>query len=1192
MKGLKLLAVVAGTLALLTALLVVVALTPAVQTWAVRKAVSGQPGMNIEIGRVAAGWSEAGLSDIRIEKDGAIITARSASARYSLGDYLSRRRLNADQITVEDLLIDLRQAPALAADGTSSTQPSTAPSGGSTPGAPVPTRPTTPMPDPVPSAPFNGLLNEARLPMDLRVAEFTARGRVLLPADRTGTFDFKATGFETGQRGKLAWTIDFADATPAAALKSLRAVGTADVQIAADLRIVLVEVASTATASGPSLPSDQLKLEARAEQPLAAGNEIYSARLGLVRGGTLEPLVGFKGQFAAATKDISGTWDVALKPESLAALLTAIDLPAISASGSGQFTVRPDTGAISAGGSLQGRIAGLEKISPTLAVVGAVQFATQFDGGLADNTARLEKFELNLTGTDGRQLAGIATLQRVTYGLLEKRAVLTDPKAPLGRVSLQALPLAWLQPFAGPITIESGNLSLALAVEAEDNGNRIRARSLEPLAIRALSLRQGNQKLIEQATLTLRPAIDYTAARVTAELIDFNFALPTGDAITGKFTTEITNLATTPAIAFAVQLQAKIIGALKPYLPLDPGPLNTSMGIEGKLEGDVLQLSKASFAANREGGGLLVGADLQQSITANLQSMTFAVAKPDAVAARLRLGEIPLAWADRFIPKSAFAGTLAGGAFDLSLQSADQMTVTTIEPLTLRGVGVTMDGKPQVQALDVGTELSVTRRVDDVTFEIRRLDLRQGETVLAALNATGSTRLGGATTFSAKGRLEADAGALMAQPALAGTAALARGKVVAVFDAAMADTTQIKVALSGRGFVARQNNQALGDFDLTADANLKADGSGTLALPFTLTNGGRKSDLTIQGTFGRSPTTMLFSGKVSSNQIITDDLQLLAGLAPTQPTSPTTPRAKRDEKPFWQGVNGKVDLDLKHVVYGRDYPIRGLKGSVTITDSRLGLDGLQGQFKENPFKLAAEVKFDGRQPKPYNLGGAVDITNLDLGDILRAANPNERPAIETKVTVVAKLSGNGATLPDLVQGTYGTFDVTGSQGTLRALGRKGQAASTVSSIIGIVGALRGSDTTMALSELTAAMNELKFDSFKMHVERGADLNLKVSALEFISPLMRTTGTGGITAQGKEPIQNQPMRFDLQLGTKDQLALLLNKAGLLSNKQDEKGYYLMTYAFTIGGTAAKPDSSQLWKIIGEAAARAAAGSFLR
>jgi hypothetical protein len=46
--------------------------------------------------------------------------------------------------------------------------------------------------------------------------------------------------------------------------------------------------------------------------------------------------------------------------------------------------------------------------------------------------------------------------------------------------------------------------------------------------------------------------------------------------------------------------------------------------------------------------------------------------------------------------------------------------------------------------------------------------------------------------------------------------------------------------------------------------------------------------------------------------------------------------------------------------------------------------------------------------------------------------------------------------------------------------------------------------------------------------------------------------------------------------------------MLGPNRDEKGYQLMTRTFTVGGTPSKPDSSSLWKILGEAAA----GAFLR
>jgi len=242
----------------------------------------------------------------------------------------------------------------------------------------------------------------------------------------------------------------------------------------------------------------------------------------------------------------------------------------------------------------------------------------------------------------------------------------------------------------------------------------------------------------------------------------------------------------------------------------------------------------------------------------------------------------------------------------------------------------------------------------------------------------------------------------------------------------------------------------------------------------------------------------------------------------------------------------------------------------------------------------AGITFAASKPQPYALTAAANVANLDIGEILRAANPSERPALETKVSVDAKLSGNGATLPTLLEGTYGQFDVGGTKGTLRALGNKGKAVGALSSVVGLLGALQGSDTTVASAELAGELNEMPFDKFTAHVDRGADLDLKLTALEFISPSMRLTGTGGITYQKGVPIDQQPLRVELQLAGKEHLAYVLNKAALLAavqddtgthGKQDEKGYYLLKTTFILDGTLAKPDSSQLWSLIGQAAARA-------
>jgi hypothetical protein len=1191
MKGLKIFAFVVGGILVFVAIGIGLALTPSVQTWAVRKAVAKQPGMTIEVSRVAAGPSAADITDLRYVKDGMVVTAKGVSARYSAWDYVSKKRINADSVTIEDLVIDLRNVkPSPSAPGSPSagTPPTTASGSPSAPASPRPASAEK-------KTPFDGLLKQAQLPFDVRVATVVARGRALLPNNQIVTFDLKGSNIETGQRGKLEWTIDFADSTAGAALRALRATGNAAVHITIDRRIDVVEVETIAAAMGPKLAGEQIKLAAKAEKPTATADENYSVNVSLVRGTTVEPLLKSTAQFLAASHEITGSWDLALRTEQLAGLLTGLGLPELAANGAGKFTFNPDTNAVSASGDLQAQTAQLQKFMPALAAIGTVQFKSSFDGSMAGDLARLEKLNLEVSGTDGRKFAQVSSLQKVTYSLTDKRVTLVDPKAELARISLQALPLAWAQAFAKPMMIDSGDLSMVLAVEAEPDGSRVRARAVEPLVIRSVTVRQGDKKLVDQVTLTTKPTVDYSATKIVAQLTELSVTMPAGDSLAGNLSAEVTNFAKTPVIAFVAQIQAKVVEALKPYLPVPTGPLAIAANIEGRHEGQILQLTKNTITVNRDASVLLSSLELQQPIRADLKAMTFTVANPNATAARMRLGEIPLAWAEPFVAKSKLAGSLTGATMDVTMRSIDDLTITTAEPIMLRGVTASMDGKAMAQGLDLSANFAATKRGDTIAYEVRKVEVKQGQALLAAMSVTGEAKLGTKMTVVAKGNFEADAAAMMTQPVLAPFATLSRGRIAAAFDANMAEAIQAKAVISAKNLVAKQDNRALGDLELSLTANVKPDASGTISMPLTLTNAGRKSDVTVDGTFGKAANkeTFLFTGKIGSNQLVVDDFQPLAALAPAgeKPKTPTAPKTTRDTEPFWKGVNGKVELDLKRVLYGKDYVISPVRGTAVITDSKISLDGLEGRFKENPFKVSGGVTFAAQQPKPYSLTASADVQNFDVGAFLRAANPNEKPALETKATLSAKLNGTGGTVGDLGKNAFGKFELTGTKGTMYLLERKGGAGTAVNALaagLSILGAARGSDTASALAEIAKLLNAVQFDSVKMQIERGADLSFKLTSMEVLSPILRMTGSGTVASKSADDIQNAPMNIVLQLGAKEQLGYLLQRVRMLGQNQDDKGYQLMSRTFSVGGTPSKPDSGALWKILGEAAA----GAFLR
>ena len=204
--------------------------------------------------------------------------------------------------------------------------------------------------------------------------------------------------------------------------------------------------------------------------------------------------------------------------------------------------------------------------------------------------------------------------------------------------------------------------------------------------------------------------------------------------------------------------------------------------------------------------------------------------------------------------------------------------------------------------------------------------------------------------------------------------------------------------------------------------------------------------------------------------------------------------------------------------------------------------------------------------------------------MLRAANPGEKPLLESTVKVAAKLSGRGATVPDTVARAFGQFEVTGGPGVLRALGKKGQTVGAASALLGVAGALTGSGNTLALGQLGRELEEMQFDRFTLKVERDAALNFRATTIEFLSPSKRLTGRGAMTYREGAPFDTWPLELEFRLAGKDFMARLLNEARVLSGQQDDQGYYPMAVPFTVNGTLASVNNS-LWKVLAGSAARA-------
>lgn len=1196
-KAFKIFAILAVLLLLGVGALVGLAFSSGFQTWAFRRVVAGQPDLKIEVASVAAGLSQARLTGLKVTVPGVTFTADSADATLSVWAVITSRRLDLGTVSLRNAVIDLRDAAPAASPGPSAvagasdtiTPVTLNPQGTPTSQAPAvpakaPASPAAPAPAARPSD-FNGLLAGLELPAEVSVAKLTANARVLLPQQRTATASVTLADLGRGRRGKLDWKVEVTDARAAAPVQAIHASGSAALTVAANGRITAIETDALAAFEGPGLPADRISLKAKAAPAGAAGDETYEIIAGLERGDQVETVVEGRAEFLRANRRLTGTWKVAARSEQFAALLSGLGLPTLAVAGEGKFSFEPAAGATSASGELDVQASDLGRLSPGLRTLSAVRSHGAFDLRVADGTAVLERLELNLSDATGRRLADIAARQRISVRLADQQLSFANPTAELARVSVQRLPVAWLQPWVADYTLDTGDLSFVVAIEAGTDGNRVRARAVEPVLVQGLSVRQAGRLLIEQATISVRPDIEYTATRMTATLTELKVSLPAGDNIAGSISTQVTGFPKAPVVDFTTDLTGRLAEGFRQQVPELPTAVRFTAAAQGRLAGDDLQVARYSITVNQDAGGLLASVEAAQAFRVNLATSTFAAANPAAAAVRARLGELPLVWIEPFEKRAKLAGMVSGGAIELTVRTVDDITVAAIAPLGLRGATVSWAGQPLVQNLDMTADFTATRKAEVISYNVRRLEARQGETALLRFNAAGSFKPGDKLVGAAKGGLEIpDAGALSRQPVLA-AGGFTRGTVSATFDASMDGAGQVSAVLTTRNLTSRQAPTAPLNLDSNFSLLLRPDGSGTIKLPLTLTAGTRKSDVLFDGAFTQPAGGYTFNGRLSSSQANVDDLQMLAGLIPsTGPAAPATPASRpvvTAAGPFWSGLSGRIEADLKNVQSGT-YVLSAIRGTLVVTDNRIAVSGLEGSFRNNnPFKLSGNLDYVARQARPYVLGGTLDVSGLDVGEILRQANPGERPALETKVNVTGRIASTAAQPDGLLENLTGQFDASGTAGMLRALGKKGETVNALSTALAIFGAVRGSDNALAAAELATALNELRFDKFSMKVERGADLNLQLSALELVSPIMHLTGKGQISYRPGVAIDLQPLTVQVQLSAKDTLAQLLNRAGMLNPTADANGYYPMAKPFTIGGTAAKPDSSQLWRMIAEA-----------
>lgn len=504
MKLFRLSVIAAGGLALLLVGTVIVAFNSSFQTWAGRKALSGQPGMKATLGSLSAGLRRVELRDLRVERDGAVLIVPSLSAEMSVLS-AAANNISVSKLVAKGWTLDLSKpaatAPAATPDsGRAATAAgSTAPAGT----APAPVRAVNSAVDA-----FKGVFAALDLPVDVSIDGVQLEGDVIL-AGSAGRLKTTLSGGGLGARREAKFSFTAQATLTDTKINSAEVRGELVAAMDTSRTFTRLEAKLAAQVRGTPFPNG-VSLQSSVAAGRGAHGETYAVSVANEGG----EILAARADFPRGAQRLDGTWKVDVRDADLAPFALGLPLPAFTAVGEGRFDTDARFAAVHVLGRLNAAASRLEVIRPQLAALGELKVVAEFDVAEHDGTVSVQKLETALAGVD--PVATVRTLQAFDFkpGTGELRA--TDATRELFGVVLHGVPLAWVKPFVPDVALEGEQVRGEFVATARGGGGSL--RSTAPLRLEGLQLSQAGKPLLRGVDVSLNLAADYTPQGWQAEL--------------------------------------------------------------------------------------------------------------------------------------------------------------------------------------------------------------------------------------------------------------------------------------------------------------------------------------------------------------------------------------------------------------------------------------------------------------------------------------------------------------------------------------------------------------------------------------------------------------------------------------------------------------------------------------------------
>ncbi|HTB79518.1 MAG TPA: AsmA family protein [Opitutaceae bacterium] len=472
---------IAGLAALL-AVALGLAFTPAVQTWAVRRVLAGQPGLQVKIGRVAVGLHSVQLDNLTLIQPGVTLTLPSVEIDLPLLS-AARKKVFVQKLAAKGWTLDL-----------------TAP-GGKPPAAPV-----SPPPATTPAAAFQGVFKQIHLPVDLAVDAVELSGEVIFPTgpkQPPGRAHVTLTGGQLAsqQEGKFDFQIDTTLDGSVASVHSVAVHGTFNAALDTPRTFSHLGLAVDATATGTQFPKGA-HIRIGVDALRAADGEHYVVALDADG----KHLFALNADYPTSVPKLAGTWQLNLHDTDLTPFALGHALPAFEATGEGRLEGDAAFRAVHAAGRLHVATEHLEAVQAELRALGRLTIDTDFDLTQNANDTRVDRLDVTVAGA--QPVAEVHVLQPFVFNAKTGELKVPDPAKSLLSVDLKGIPLAWAQPFLSGLAVSGSDATGTLLASARGGG--LHLESSAPLAVKDLAIAREGRPLVRLDRASLNFNTDYT----------------------------------------------------------------------------------------------------------------------------------------------------------------------------------------------------------------------------------------------------------------------------------------------------------------------------------------------------------------------------------------------------------------------------------------------------------------------------------------------------------------------------------------------------------------------------------------------------------------------------------------------------------------------------------------------------------